>query len=103
MAEPCRCKSTADCGKDKGYTLGDPWFCKKEAEAKEPERAFVLLRRLVKWPRGRYNGQRIDGFQVSFRVHLLWWRWRPVIRWNYGEPYFIWLCVSLRGEMSFYT
>jgi hypothetical protein len=27
----------------------------------------------MKWPRGKYNGQRIGGFVVKFRFDLLWW------------------------------
>lgn len=55
----------------------------------------------LKWPRGRYNRNRIDGFLVSFKVHLLWWSWCPRASWNFGMPYLIWLCFSLRGEVSF--
>lgn len=55
----------------------------------------------MKWPRGRWNGQKTDGFLVSFKVHVLWWIWRPLWSWNFGMPYFIWLCFSLRAETSF--
>lgn len=55
----------------------------------------------MKWPRGRYNGWPIEGFLVSFEVHLLWWEWWPMCRWNFGEPYFIWLCFSWRARLRY--
>lgn len=55
----------------------------------------------MRWPRGRFNGRRIEGFDLTFQLHLLWWRWRPRIAWNFGQPYIIWLCFSLRGQLSF--
>lgn len=55
----------------------------------------------VRWPRGRYNGRNIDGFEISFRLHLLWWHWKPAISTNFGEPYFIWLCFSFRAKASY--
>ena len=53
------------------------------------------------WPRGRYNGKRIDGFEVKFQLHLLWWRFKPVIHLRHGRYYVIWLCFSIRGEASY--
>jgi len=50
----------------------------------------------VKWPRGKYNGQRIEGFMVSFSVRLLAWRWVPLFRWNFGQPLAMWLCFTVR-------
>lgn len=55
----------------------------------------------MKWPTGKYNGKRIDGFKVSLEVHLLWWNWKPVFSANFGEPYFIWLCFSIRARLNF--
>lgn len=55
----------------------------------------------MKWPTGRYNGRKIDGFYVSFCLHLLDWQWRPLWRWNFGEPYFLWLCFTWRARLSF--
>jgi hypothetical protein len=49
----------------------------------------------LRWPRGRYNGDRIDGLEARASVHLLWWRWFPILKWNFGAPYFHWLCFSL--------
>jgi hypothetical protein len=56
---------------------------------------------IMNWPKGRYNGMKIDGFMVSFKIHVLWWNWKPIINIKYGQPYFIWLCFSLRGELSY--
>lgn len=56
---------------------------------------------MIRWPRGRYNGSKIDGLKVSAHIHLLWWIWRPRVSWNFGNPYFIWLCISLRCEASY--
>lgn len=54
----------------------------------------------MRWPRGRYNGLRIDGFEVTFRLHLLWCPWRPKASWNYGQPYFHWLWFTFRVQLS---
>jgi hypothetical protein len=56
----------------------------------------------MSWPRGKYNGRPIEGFLVSFSVHLLWWQWKPLLRWNFGEPYFIWLCFSWRAKAEYH-
>jgi len=48
----------------------------------------------MRWPRGRYNGRRIEGFRVHFTLHLLFWRFRPLMHWNHGEPRFTWLCFT---------
>ena len=55
----------------------------------------------MKWPTGKFNGKKIDGFQVSFKLHLLWWNWKPLLSMNFGEPYFIWLCFTFRAQKSF--
>jgi hypothetical protein len=55
----------------------------------------------LRWPRGRYNGRRIDGFKIQVGVHLLFWNWRPRVSMNFGNPYVIWLCFSLRAEASY--
>ena len=28
----------------------------------------------MRWPRGRWNGQRITGLEVKIRIDVLWWR-----------------------------
>ena len=50
----------------------------------------------MRWPRGRYNGQRITGFRISFEVNVDWMWWKPRISWNFGEPHFIWLIFYVR-------
>jgi len=53
-------------------------------------------KRIVSWPRGKYNGRRIEGFKFQFDMHLLWWNWIPRMRWNHGEPYLLVLCFTFR-------
>lgn len=53
------------------------------------------------WPRGKYNGNYIQGFEFKFQLHFLWWKWKPIFRWNFGEPFFIWLCFSFRFYLEF--
>lgn len=36
------------------------------------------LRRRFRWPRGRYNGQRIVGFEVKLQLDVSQWLWRPM-------------------------
>lgn len=55
----------------------------------------------MRWPRGKYNGYHIEGFEVSFMLHVLAWYWRPLARWNHGEPYFIWLCFTWRAKAAY--
>lgn len=53
------------------------------------------------WPKGKYNYQRIDGFEVRVHLHVLKWRWRPLVRWNLGAPVFVWLCLTVRATASY--
>lgn len=52
----------------------------------------------IRWPRGRYNGQRIVGGSAKVRVNVLVWRWLPWARWNFGNPTLGWLCVVVHFE-----
>ena len=52
----------------------------------------------MRWPRGRWNGQRIQGAKIILSLHLLNWHWRPKASRNWGMPYVIWLCFTLRAE-----
>ncbi len=38
----------------------------------------------MRWPRGKYNGWRIVGFEIMFRVDLSFWMLSA--GWNFGEP-----------------
>lgn len=55
------------------------------------------------WPKGKYNGLRIEGFNISISVHLLSWTLRPILRLNNGEPYCLWLCFTARGFLEYET
>ncbi|WP_299733913.1 hypothetical protein [uncultured Endozoicomonas sp.] len=55
----------------------------------------------LRWPRGRYNGQKIGGFKISFEVNVLSWDWKPIFHWKFGYHYFIWLCFTVRFETSY--
>lgn len=39
----------------------------------------------MKLPRGKYNGQIIDGIEVKFQITLLNWRWVYIDWWTYGQ------------------
>jgi hypothetical protein len=54
--------------------------------------------RYPRWPRGRYNGQRIVGFSVKFKCDVTVWRWIPMIR--IGELFKCchWLCFYVWFE-----
>lgn len=42
----------------------------------------------MKWPRGRYNGQRIGGFTLKVEFNLCWRTW--AIYWTaYGKSFHI--------------
>lgn len=55
----------------------------------------------MKWPRGKWNGRKIQGFKISFELHVLKWYWVPIFAHNWGEPLFRWLCFSVIGKKSF--
>lgn len=48
----------------------------------------------MKWPRGRYNGQRITGVEVKVRLDLRWWR--------FGLPTRNGVCLSI-GPLHIWT
>ena len=56
---------------------------------------------VISWPRGKYNGCRIEGVKVCVAVHVLSWRFLPLITWNFGEPVFIWLCFTIRAKCEY--
>jgi hypothetical protein len=60
------------------------------------------LRRLVRWPRGRYNGRRITGLRVTLICRYDMPVWRPYLRWNHGEPYGGWLGLQVRAEATYH-
>lgn len=55
----------------------------------------------MKWPRGKYNGHKIQGFSFVFRLRVLRWVFIPKFDWNFGEPYFLWLCFQIRFETEY--
>jgi len=55
----------------------------------------------VRWPRGKYNRQRITGFTVSFEMNVDYIFWKPLLRWNFGQPYFIWLIFYFRAKAQY--
>lgn len=62
---------------------------------------YLFERLHVAWPKGKYNGQIIQGIRLSLQIHVLSWRFIPVFSWNYGEPYLIWLCFTLRAKAEY--
>lgn len=64
------------------------------------QRSF--LQRIVRYPRGRYNGRRITGFDVKFSYHWDITFWIPKCSWGYGEPYFTWLGFGVRANANYH-
>jgi hypothetical protein len=62
---------------------------------------YLLEMLHVAWPKGKYNGQMIQGFRLSLQIHVLSWRFIPVFNWYFGEPYLIWLCFTLRAKAEY--
>lgn len=78
--------------------------CAKDEAECTCETASVPVQPVVsrfRWPRGRYNGKRIDGFSLRFDVHLLWWVWKPIAEYNHGEPFLLWLCFTIRARARY--
>lgn len=55
----------------------------------------------MRWPRGKYNGARIAGFSVALRLNVSYWTWRPILRWDFGQPYALWLCLRLGAKAEY--
>ncbi len=53
------------------------------------------------WPKGKYNGEPIQGFRLSLALHILYWRLLPKVGWNFGMPCFVWLCFTFRAEVEY--
>ena len=61
-----------------------------------------MIHKILKfWPKGKYNGQFIQGFSFTFMLHVLYWKWRPLYFWNYGQPKLQWLCFTLKVEAKY--
>lgn len=60
------------------------------------------MSRLVRWPRGRYNGRRITGIEVRLVWRCDMFDWLPTAKWNYSEPFFIWLGFQIRIARTFH-
>jgi len=61
----------------------------------------VSLAKSGGWPRGKRNGRRVGGFEISVRVHLLAWRFRPRLELVWGEAFATWLCFRVRATASY--
>ncbi len=56
-------------------------------------------RLLPHWPRGKYNGQRIIGIDVRFRIRVDRWYWRPkYYKYVYGLA---WGCFILNWGWTY--
>lgn len=50
----------------------------------------------IRWPRGKFNGKRIVGFEIGFRFRIGMWNWIPHKPRYSGL--FHWLCFTLKLE-----
>lgn len=53
----------------------------------------------MKWPRGRYNGRRVVGIELKFRIDLDEWRWLP--RWTKYASCLSWGCFFVWAHWSY--
>lgn len=53
----------------------------------------------LRWPRGRYNSQRIVGFELMFRLDVRCWR--VAARWNFGNPVLILGPLQFSGQIAY--
>jgi hypothetical protein len=51
---------------------------------------------MIKWPRGKYNGQRIVGYEIGFRINISWWNWLP--KKPYGQGLLHWFCFTFKFD-----
>jgi hypothetical protein len=59
--------------------------------------------KVIKFPRGRYNGLPIVGFEVKFRLDLSSWDWRPYTNLgsSFGPLVFAWLVFYVSFERAY--
>lgn len=57
-------------------------------------------KRWLRWPRGKYNGQRIVGIDVKLRINIRQWRLKPVTTWQYTGGIH-WLCFMSWWNFNF--
>ena len=50
------------------------------------------------WPRGKYNGKKIAGFSIEFKVNVFHWTWKPMFLVRFSHITFHWLCFSIFFE-----
>lgn len=55
----------------------------------------------MRWPRGRYNGLRIEGVRLTLRINVFWWSWLPDIYVRYLPWRFGWLCFHVHAEPEY--
>lgn len=55
----------------------------------------------MNWPRGKYNNARICGFRVVLIVDILYWKFWPRFRWDFGTQMIHWLCFRFRMEAEY--
>lgn len=48
----------------------------------------------MKWIRGKYNNQRIAGFEIKLSVYLFRWYWMPILEWKFQKSIH-WLCFHI--------
>lgn len=53
----------------------------------------------MRWPRGRYNGQRIVGVSFKIAIVVTTWRWVPWVGHYCGA--FHWLCFRTWTEWCY--
>lgn len=51
---------------------------------------------MIKWPREKFNGKKIVGFEIGFRFRIGMWNWKPHTVKHFGL--FHWLCFTLKCE-----
>ena len=57
----------------------------------------------MKWPRGRYNGQRIVGVDIHVIVDVCWWTWCLPNRWGRClgmGPLRVWVSAAYRDNAA---
>lgn len=55
----------------------------------------------MKWPRGKYNGKRIVGFNVQVKADVTAWHWLPIIENQHGPIAVHWLCFYSWWNVNF--
>jgi len=56
----------------------------------------------IRWPRGKYNGRRITGVEITFKLNIFWWAF-TVHKYSWSihvGPFHLWVATAYESHHS---